>query len=576
MTAEKTLSRESTSESGKINPLIHAIIMIFIVLGFSVFIPPITAFAETTGAKYPGTAATTYISNSPIWLSTPSILKEDENWAYVTINGNQSNYLKGTNYDFTNIPEGAAIDTITLNIKRYGTYILDKEVCLIDKSGNLKISTNKADTTSEWGNTFQIASYIWSSSDLSNAGLTLDDIKSPNFGAALKVSANGTNKNARVDYMQMTITYTDKTTPRILSVTGNPESWQNTDVTLTVNATDINSGIAEAGGYSFDNGTTWQDSNQKVFDSNQTVNIKVKNAEGSISDAQSIEINRIDKEKPVFTISGMISPSQGNTVTLTVNATDISSGIAAKGGYSFDNGITWQDNNQKTFDSNQSVNIKVKDAAGNITDAIQILNYPNFISNQSNYKITVINGTGSNTYNAFSNATIKATVPSGKVFAGWRDKTPDPLTGSPTDSIISYNPNYTFVITSNKILEATFSDTVTPVPAISLDSSTIKLNVNDIYGKIHFISTIAVPTGYNLVECGVVMSKNVNRDLTKENALTTLRSTAQNSAGQFYSIFNVAYGNTLYVRSYIKYKNAEGIEEIRYSENIVAATMTKQ
>lgn len=63
-----------------------------------------------------------------------------------------------------------------------------------------------------------------------------------------------------------------------------------------------------------------------------------------------------------------------------------------------------------------------------------------------------------------------------------------------------------------------------------------------------------------------------------ENAYKTLSFDLNklNSAGQFYSIFNVTYGHTIYVRAYINYVDAAGKPGIMYSTNIVAATMTEQ
>ena len=74
-----------------------------------------------------------------------------------------------------------------------------------------------------------------------------------------------------------------------------------------------------------------------------------------------------DTKAPTFTVSGNPSNWTKNDVTLTINASDSGSGLSTKGAYSFDDGKTWQTSNKKTFSSNQTVHIKVRDNAGNIS-----------------------------------------------------------------------------------------------------------------------------------------------------------------------------------------------------------------
>lgn len=118
------------------------------------------------------------------------------------------------------------------------------------------------------------------------------------------------------------------------------------------------------------------------------------------------------------------------------------------------------------------------------------------------YTLKVSGGTGEGDYEASSKVSVTATVPKDKVFAYWQDE---------TGSIVSYNRTYNFIITSDKTLTATFDDKqVAEVPIISLDNSVIKLNVNDSYGKMYFTSTVTVPKGYTLVDCVVVVSKDIS------------------------------------------------------------------
>lgn len=66
-------------------------------------------------------------------------------------------------------------------------------------------------------------------------------------------------------------------------------------------------------------------------------------------------------------------------ITLTVNATDYGSAGLAPEAYSFDGGNTWQASKSKTFYKNQTVSIKVRDAAGNksITKTVEITKIDN-------------------------------------------------------------------------------------------------------------------------------------------------------------------------------------------------------
>ena len=76
-----------------------------------------------------------------------------------------------------------------------------------------------------------------------------------------------------------------------------------------------------------------------------------------------------DTTPPTFSVSGNPTEWTKNNVTLTVSATDEVYGTEGVAAYSFDNGSTWQTSSSKTFSENQTVYIKVKDKAGNISSA---------------------------------------------------------------------------------------------------------------------------------------------------------------------------------------------------------------
>ena len=174
----------------------------------------------------------------------------------------------------------------------------------------------------------------------------------------------------------VTISKIDKVTPTISGVTGNPTAWTKGDVTLTITASDAESGL-QSTPYSFDNGATWVSSNKQVFTQNKDVIIKVRDVAGNITTYNKIVINKIDKNAP--TISSVVKNpgtwTRGN-VTLTVTATDAGSGLHSSA-YSFDGGSTWQTANTKTYTNNTNgIIIKVRDVLGN-TATYQTINITN-------------------------------------------------------------------------------------------------------------------------------------------------------------------------------------------------------
>ena len=189
-------------------------------------------------------------------------------------------------------------------------------------------------------------------------------------GNTKTVSSNGTYyiyiRDAVGNIKQATtqkVNMIDKTVPSAPNVTANSTSWTNSNVTLTASSTDSQSGIA---GYSFDGGATWQTENTKSFDTNQSVDVYAKDNAGNISSVSTYNITNIDKGAPSVTgVSGNPSVWTNEDVKLIVDGSvDTEAGLHSAP-YSFDNGITWQADNFKVFSSNQTVNIKVRDALVN-------------------------------------------------------------------------------------------------------------------------------------------------------------------------------------------------------------------
>lgn len=199
------------------------------------------------------------------------------------------------------------------------------------------------------------------------------------FEKTIEITANGIyyvsikDSYEHITTKTIEITKIDNKAPIIESVSGNPENWTNEDVTLVINgAVDQETRLHETP-YSFDNGVTWQKENKKTYTENTSnIVIKVRDVLGNTYTHEGINITKIDKTKPIISnVTGNPTNWTNGNVTLTVNASDAGSGLHATA-YSFDNGVTWQSSNVKTYTENtNNIVVKVRDIAGNVyTNAI--------------------------------------------------------------------------------------------------------------------------------------------------------------------------------------------------------------
>ena len=108
--------------------------------------------------------------------------------------------------------------------------------------------------------------------------------------------------------------------------------------------------------YSFDNGTTWQNSSSKSFLAVGNYFIKTKSINGCISEATGVGIN-----EPNLLNGSQFTVTQPTTCDGTGSIT-INSSIAAQ--YSFDDGVTWTTNPTATNLQPGTYLIKIKDATG--------------------------------------------------------------------------------------------------------------------------------------------------------------------------------------------------------------------
>lgn len=119
--------------------------------------------------------------------------------------------------------------------------------------------------------------------------------------------------------------------------------------------------------YSTDGGKTWLIAPSRVyvlkFTTEGTLYIRVSDGV-SVLTTPLITIDKIDTTAPDVQVNG--NDSEWTTSkTLTINASDKESGLATNP-YSWDGGNSWTSVKEKEFTSNQTVNIWVKDNAGNI------------------------------------------------------------------------------------------------------------------------------------------------------------------------------------------------------------------
>lgn len=176
----------------------------------------------TEGPNNAGTGQNITGVGSLAWSNPDKITSIGSPYATRDISpGNSTNYLLGTDYDF-DIPESATISGIKVTINHRGerntvmgtTYgVRDNQVKLV-KDGNI-VGDNKA-TSSLWPSSFGVVNY-GNFGDLWGTSWTPEEINSSGFGVVLSATTNALllNKLATVDYIQITVYYSDTTAPEL-------------------------------------------------------------------------------------------------------------------------------------------------------------------------------------------------------------------------------------------------------------------------------------------------------------------------------------------------------------------------
>ncbi|NLA33943.1 MAG: leucine-rich repeat protein, partial [Tenericutes bacterium] len=149
----------------------------------------------------------------------------------------------------------------------------------------------------------------------------------------------------------------DTTAPTFTLIKTPAAEWSNTNVLITINATDDLSGVKE---YSFDDGVTWQTGNTKEFSQTTNIKVKVKDNEENISTAKELSI-KIDKIEPVI-IGIKNEEIYTKEVTFTIIEDNIATQVLKKDGTEIDF--------VNTVSEEGSYSIIITDKAGNIATVI--------------------------------------------------------------------------------------------------------------------------------------------------------------------------------------------------------------
>ena len=149
----------------------------------------------------------------------------------------------------------------------------------------------------------------------------------------------------------------------------------------------------------------------------------------------------------------------------------------------------------------------------------------------------------------------------GESFSYWKDG---------NEKIVSYKSEYSFYVSGNISLTAVYGDSTTVVvPVVKTDN----VMIDKTNSKMSFVSQISLPEGYELIECGTLISKTAGDFTIETEGVTKVKARTQTAAGQYMaSLTNVTSGAVRYARGYLIYKGPDGSITTIYG-NTVSGTM---
>lgn len=205
------------------------------------------------------------------------------------------------------------------------------------------------------------------------------------------------------DKEYFTVNKVDSTAPTF-TVSGNPTNWVKSATLVADNATDNSNGIGlHSTAYSISNSAstpgTWKNNKNLSVNANGNYYIHVRDGLGNSRVSNKISVTKVDPTEPSYTkITLVDSTPKGNYIDVNVvGASDSQSGLHSTA-YSFNGGTTWQSSPTYRCYTAQILNIRIRDAVGNIKNAGQ-KNVPDPTANAP-----VINSVSA-TYNADNNKT---------------------------------------------------------------------------------------------------------------------------------------------------------------------------
>lgn len=167
------------------------------------------------GPIYPGSATTVSSGSESAndWLNATNVAADDGSEAQITAATYDANdisfRIQAFNFGFT-IPSGATIDGVVVEIDRrcFAGSARDFRVQLRKTGSATGVGDNKADTVNNWPGTSTVKSY-GGAADGWGAGLSQADVNDSTFGVLLSVSATANNTDIGVDFIRVTVHYTE-------------------------------------------------------------------------------------------------------------------------------------------------------------------------------------------------------------------------------------------------------------------------------------------------------------------------------------------------------------------------------
>ncbi len=172
-----------------------------------------------------------------------------------------------------------------------------------------------------------------------------------------------TDSVGNVTMQEIVVDKIDKVVPTI-NITGNATDWTNQSITLTGTTSD--DAVIYYSTTNSNDSADWKAlGTGLIVDANGTYYFKAVDKAGNETAFAPVVVDKIDKTKPVVTITGNATAPTNQNVTLDAAVTDASNTAVIY--YSFDNESWSVYSGSLTIDSNKTVFFKAIDAAGNVS-----------------------------------------------------------------------------------------------------------------------------------------------------------------------------------------------------------------